>query len=66
MKKLHTKRQKKPGKSTEDFWMSEPGTGQQVAQLHDSYIMMVVVVVIMSVCLSVLMKQRVYCAVRTE
>ena len=23
-----------------DFWISETGTGQQVAQLHDRYVMM--------------------------
>jgi hypothetical protein len=40
IKKLHPKRQKEPRKTIENFWTSETGTGQQVAQLLDCYMMM--------------------------
>jgi hypothetical protein len=39
---LHTKRQKEPGKTIDGriFGTCEIGTGQHVAQIHDSYMMM--------------------------
>jgi hypothetical protein len=41
-KKLHPKRQKEPRKTIEETsWICETGTGQQVAQLLDSYMMMI-------------------------
>jgi hypothetical protein len=40
IKKPHPKRQKEPRKTIEETsWMCETGTGQQVAQLLDSYMM---------------------------
>ena len=32
-----------------DFWIRKTGTGQQVAQLHDQYMMMMMMIVMMSV-----------------
>jgi hypothetical protein len=40
IKNYTPKRQKEPRKTTEDFWMRETGTGQQMAQLLGSYMMM--------------------------
>jgi hypothetical protein len=40
IKQLHTKRQKELGKTIEEVSGCEPGMGRQVAQLHDSYMMM--------------------------
>jgi hypothetical protein len=34
------------GRSFRDFWIRETGTGQQVALLHDRYMMMMVMVII--------------------
>ena len=39
------------GRPLRDFWMHETGTGQQVAQLHDRYMMMMMESRLMFVCL---------------
>jgi len=44
-----------------DFWISETGTGQQVAQLHDRYMMMMMMYVY--VCMLACMYVRMYVCV---
>jgi hypothetical protein len=47
-KKLHTRRQKEPGKPTEEIsGLVETATRQQVAQLHDSYMTMMMTMMMM-------------------
>jgi len=43
LKQLHSKRQKELGKTIEEVSGCETGMGQQVAQLHHSYMMMMMV-----------------------
>jgi hypothetical protein len=40
IKKLNPKKQKEPRKTIEETWMCKTVTGQQVAQLLDSFMMM--------------------------
>jgi hypothetical protein len=43
-KKRQTKRQNEPKKANEETSKCETGTGQQVAQLHDIYMMMMMII----------------------
>jgi hypothetical protein len=40
-KKIHQKAEGNVGDQCIDFWMYETGTGEQMAQLHVSYMMMI-------------------------
>jgi hypothetical protein len=40
--KLFSNWKKESWQTFEDFWIHETGTGQQVAQLHDRYMMMMI------------------------
>jgi len=43
MKRYSATGRRNNGRLLRDFWIRETGTGQQVAQLHDRYMMMMVV-----------------------
>jgi len=43
-----------------DFWISETGTGQQVAQLHDRYMMMMMMMMIIIIIIIIITTPKIH------